>query len=144
MNIPLCKRKREPILRTDTQMAISNGLGISAMPTFHFTKVNFIFFHVEFFTGSNTSRKNAIQMVQLFQQKYRLSDAATDDLLHMIGNVFLPPNHAFPATIWSFRKAVDKNSCLDVIYSSPDDNFVIYDARKQLEAIVTGFMHITI
>lgn len=88
--------------------------------------------------GCRISRKSATRMVQLFRQKYRLSDAALDDLLHMLGSVFLPSGHTFPATIWSFRKAVAKNSCLDVVFTSPDNKFVIYDARKQLETIVEG------
>lgn len=79
-------------------------------------------------------------MVQLFRQKYCLSDAATDDLLHMLGAVFLPPQHEFPTTIWSFRKAVEKNSCLNVTFKSTDNNFVIYDGAKQLEAIVSGML----
>ena len=91
-------------------------------------------------TGSRISRKSATQIVQLFRQKYRLSDAALDDLLHTLGSVFLPGEHTFPMTMWSFREVVEKNSCLDVVFTSPDNKFVIYDARKQLETIVAGII----
>jgi hypothetical protein len=116
------------------------------------------------YSNSKLSKTQAIQLLQLYRIRHKVSDAAFGDLLEMLQRAFLPANNTLPrfnsqanlfwllshsflfkyfihsSTLYSFAKALDEDCVLKVVHST--SNFVVFDVKSQINGVVTReFLH---
>jgi hypothetical protein len=106
------------------------------------------------YTHSFLSKPQAIQMLQLYRTRHRLTDAAFQDLLAMLHGAFLPQNNKLPRfvkknlfknakellkqfrTLYSFTKALDEECVLQMVHSTR--SYVVFDVSSQINNIVAS------